>query len=262
VLPGLEPGKPARVHVRSVRHLEDLRVEPEPAGSRETIRGVVFDLDDTLVPHKDWIVAKLELLHEARASELPAREVFLREALRLLEEGQTWQLFDALAVLFGLDEVTKEALIDAYRTVHPPACAAYPDVLPSLVTLRTRGFKLAVLTDSPPASQRAKVERSPIPDLVDAVVYAREAGADKPDSRGFADVAARLGIAPAALAMVGDNPHRDLAGAAAAGFGRLFLVRRPGALFSFDADLFRALPGSPRELTELASLAPLSRLLR
>jgi FMN phosphatase YigB (HAD superfamily)/carbamoylphosphate synthase large subunit len=261
VLPGLEAKKPARVHVRSVRHLEDLRVEPEPSGPRGAIRGVVFDLDDTLIPHKDWIVAKLELVHQARASELPAREVFLRGGLRLLEEGQTWQLFDALAAHFGLADAAKDALVAAYRAVEPPACAVFPDVLPSLVTLRRRGLKLGVLTDNPPASQRAKIERSPIPSLVDVVVYARESGADKPDGRGFADVASRLGLPPAALAMVGDNPHRDLAGAAAAGFGRLFLVRRPGTLFSFDADLFRALPGSPRELTELTSLAPLPRLL-
>jgi FMN phosphatase YigB (HAD superfamily)/carbamoylphosphate synthase large subunit len=261
VLPGLAAAKPARVHVRSVRHLEDLRVAPEPAGSGGATRGVVFDLDDTLIPHKDWIMAKLELVYEARPSELPEREVFLRDALRLLEEGQTWQLFDALAALFALDEAAKDALVAAYRAAEPAACAVFPDVLPSLVTLRRRGLKLGVLTDNPPASQRAKIERSPIPDLVDAVVYARESGADKPDPRGFADVAARLGLPPAALAMVGDNPHRDLAGAAAAGFGRLFLVRRARSLFSFDAALFSTLPGSPRELTEIASIAPLPRLL-
>jgi FMN phosphatase YigB (HAD superfamily)/carbamoylphosphate synthase large subunit len=258
---GLEAVAPSRVHTRSVRHLEDLRVEPEPA-SGATIRGVVFDLDDTLIPHKDWIVAKLELVHQARASELPARDVFLRAALRLLEEGQTWQLFDALAGFFSLGDATKDGLVAAYRAVEPPTCTVFPDVLPSLATLRRRRLKLGILTDNPPASQRAKIERSPIPDLVDAVVYARESGADKPDPRGFADVAARLGLPPAALAMVGDNPHRDLAGAAAAGFGRLFLVHRPGTLFSFDPALFRALPGTPRELTELTSLAPLSRLLR
>jgi hypothetical protein len=46
--------------------------------------------------------------------------------------------------------------------------------------------------------------------------------------------------------MAGDNPHRDLAGAATAGYARLFWVRRPGAASSFDEALSHGLAGADR----------------
>jgi hypothetical protein len=46
--------------------------------------------------------------------------------------------------------------------------------------------------------------------------------------------------------MAGDNPHRDLAGAAEAGYARLFWLRREGASSSFDPALAAGLPGSSR----------------
>ncbi len=253
-------GTPARVHRRSVRYLEELRLDPE-GGRSAGVRGVVFDLDDTLVPHKRWIADKLEALHAAEAAELPERDVFLREAQRLVEEGHRSRLFDELAAAFGFGAALRDRLIVAYRAIRPAECAVFPDVLPTLATLKRAGLKLSVLTDNPPASQRAKLESSPLPELLDAVVYARETGAEKPDSRGFVEVASRLGIEPASLAMVGDNPYRDVLGAARAGFGRAFLVRREGALVSFDAALFRRLPGSPQEFVELDGLQSLARLL-
>jgi FMN phosphatase YigB (HAD superfamily) len=58
--------------------------------------------------------------------------------------------------------------------------------------------------------------------------------------------------------MAGDNPHRDLAGAAEAGYARLFWLRRPGASASFDPALASELPGVARfepvaDLRQLAS---------
>ena len=59
-------------------------------------------------------------------------------------------------------------------------------------------------------------------------------------------VARALGLDPSRLAMAGDNPHRDLVGAAAAGYARLLWVRRDGASASFDPALAASLPGALR----------------
>ncbi len=93
----------------------------------------------------------------------------------------------------------------------------------------------------------------------DGIAYRRETGGEKPHTAGFAQVASAIGVPPGRLAMAGDNPHRDLAGAAEAGFGRLFWVRRGGAACGFDPALAERLPGRERyelvpDLRELAAL--------
>jgi FMN phosphatase YigB (HAD superfamily) len=73
-------------------------------------------------------------------------------------------------------------------------------------------------------------------------------------------VAAALGLEPGKLAMAGDNPHRDLAGAAEAGFARLFWLRREAASCGFDPALAAGLPGAER-LEPVADLRQLAARL-
>jgi HAD superfamily hydrolase (TIGR01549 family) len=245
---------------RTVRHLEDLTLEdgPETRERERHVEGVVFDLDDTLLPQKPWMAAKLALVHDACRDSLPARETFLAEALRLVEEGPRETLFDVLAERLGLDAVTRDRLLHEYREARPTTCELYPDVQATLLGLRRAGYKLGILSDNPPASQRLKLERSGLEPLVDAVVFTREAGGEKPSKGGFAAISERMEIRPAALAMVGDNPYRDLAGALEAGYAIAYLVRRAGSFWSFDPALYDGVLRAPHAVRVLDSLRSLT----
>jgi FMN phosphatase YigB (HAD superfamily) len=238
--PGRLRGGPRR---RVVRVLEELQLEADERPAERAVRGVVFDLDDTLVDHREWVLAKLEGLHAALASELPERRAFLLEAMRALEEGARAELLDLVARRLGLDSALRDRMIEAYRQAAPPTCALRPGALTTLVELRRRGFRLALLTDNPRESQGRKLEAAGLAPYLDAVVYARDSGAEKPDRSPFEAVAAALGLAPATLAMVGDNPYRDVAGALAAGYATAYLVAPSRGLCSFDADVFGRLYG-------------------
>lgn len=229
--------------VRTVRYLEELRLAAGPGGA--PVEGVVFDLDDTLIPAKRFIHDRLGRALEAIVAG-PERERALREGQRLVEEGPRDRLIDALVEALGWGPERRDELLQAYLSSWPATCATYPDVHPALDALRRRGLRLGILTDNPPETQRRKLEASGLVECFDAVVYAREAGAEKPDGRGFVAVARALGLDPSRLAMAGDNPHRDLVGAAAAGYARLLWVRRDGASASFDPALAASLPGAPR----------------
>lgn len=251
-------GPDARPPARVVRYLAELPCGSEDdAAAGAEVEGVVFDLDDTLIPHKRWILAKLETLHAAASALLPERGRFLREAMALVEEGHADTLFDHLARRFGWPDDLGARLIETYRAGAPARCPVFSDVWPTLETLRRRGLRLGLLTDNPPASQRQKLDAAGLADGFDAVVYAQDHGADKPDPRGFAEAASRLGVAPGRLAMVGDNPYRDVGGALAAGYARGFLVRRPGALFSFDPALSAELVMTPVRRQVIDGLQPL-----
>jgi FMN phosphatase YigB (HAD superfamily) len=238
---------PSRVASRrTVRVLGEMPVDEASSGAESALRGLVFDLDDTMIPHKQWMLAKLERVWDAEKSGLPPREAFLAEAIRIVEEGPRSTLFDQLAARFGWDAPATARLIAAYRAIAPPSCAVHPDVLPALATLRGKGYRLGILTDNPPASQRQKLAASGLAPLFDAVLFSREAGGDKPHAGSFAAVADAMGLPPEALAMVGDNPYRDGLGALAAGFGAAYVVARPGGFFNFDPRLAATLPGGDR----------------
>lgn len=260
--PGLPASRAPRADGRrSVRYLQELVLDPLPARP-VPLRGVVFDLDDTLLDQKRWIVSKLSLLHAAFRHLLPEPRVFLTEALRLLEEGARSDLIERIVSSLGLDAGLTATLIDAYRTAAPAEAPLFPDALPVLEGLRRAGYRLALLADNPPESQRRKLAAAPeLEALFDAAILTRDVGAEKPDPRGFLVAAERLGLAPDALAMVGDNPYRDVLGALRAGYGAAFLVARPAGLFRFDAPLFAELAAGLGEFRAVESLRALVPLL-
>lgn len=243
LVPAGAGGRAPSAPVRVFRYLDELLLPAVRA--LPGVEGVVFDLDDTLIPTKRWRKERLERALDAVATDRE-RERAQREGLRVLEEGPRPSLIDGVADALGWGEERRQELLRTYRATWPAACAIYPDVKPTLDALRRRGLRLGLLTDNPPETQRRKLDAAGLGPLFDAVVFTRETGAEKPDGRGFIRVAEALGVAPERLAMAGDNPHRDLAGAAQAGYARLFWLRREGASSSFDPALAVGLPGAER----------------
>lgn len=233
-------GDPARTGRRAVRTLRPLRQQAVPL-LPPTICGVVFDLDDTLLDHKHWMLDRMALVACELAGELPPAQL-LAQTYVALEEGEHARLIDTVAAGLGRPEL-RDRLLAAYRAAMPARAVLYPEVRDVLRTLRAQGLRLALLTDNPPASQRAKLAAAGLADAFDAVVFAREHGAEKPARAAFDAAAAALGLAPASLLMCGDNPARDAMGAITAGYASCLLVCRPGGRFQVhDALLARCAP--------------------
>lgn len=225
----------SRTPVRTVRSLQQ-RSMPLPGSGRW--KGVVFDLDDTLIDHKRWMMDKMRAAAPS-LSHWVAPEVLLRETYAIVEEGHHDRLIDLLADRLSLGS-HHDRLLEAYRSGKPEKAWLFPEVVDVLTSLRAAGFRLGLLTDNPPASQRAKLATLPELDgLFDAVVFTREQGAEKPDAAGFLAVAKGIQLAPDALLMVGDNVARDAVGAVGAGFDSCLLLCRPGARHQVNEDLLR-----------------------
>lgn len=95
-----------------------------------------------------------------------------------------------------------------------------------LSDLRGRGLAIAVLTNGPSTHQRMKLEVSGLAADIDAVAISAELGAAKPEPEAFRRAAAMIGLAVADVAMVGDTPETDIAGALAAGTAAAIWYRR------------------------------------
>lgn len=243
-----------RPPLKMVRYLEELWIEELDLAN---VRGIVFDLDDTLISQKQWILDKLEALHEEFQERLPPKREWFALAMSKVEEGSHRRLLDDLGQELGWEPAFIEHLIKAYRVLVPNRARLYPDVVPTFGELKRLDLRLGLLTDNPPASQRQKIEASGLAPWFDSIVFTRERNHEKPNSELFQYVASEMGVAVDDLVMVGDNLYRDIQGALDSGYRHGFLIQREGGFHNFDLDTFSQIGGEPSRFTRIQDLKQL-----
>jgi len=147
-------------------------------------------------------------------------------------------LEDRLGCIFGVDDgETVNALCGAFLEPIFELAVLHGDVKPTLVELRLKGIKTAIVSNTPWGSPaglwRRELDRLGLVGLVDAAVFCRDVGWRKPDGRVFLRALGLLGVGACDAVFVGDDPRWDVEGARRLGM-RCVLVNRsgggPGAL--------------------------------
>ena len=210
------------------------------------IRGVLFDLDDTLadsasVEERIWadvaslIVARFDgidvgLLRARYLEALDRHYPALAAGDIDLPTFRKLRLADALEPWGPLEQELLEAyILEKARVADEMAPAA--GAVATLRRLRARGIRVGVLTNGPSAFQRRKLEVSGVGRELDAIAVSGELGVAKPDIRAFELALGLLGTAPHETAMVGDSLENDVRGAIRAGLARAIWLpgRRDGS---------------------------------
>jgi HAD superfamily hydrolase (TIGR01509 family) len=205
-------------------------------GPRESPRfgAVLFDWRGTLVHdpgHPWWITQALRSLRRpVHDEEVTALVESLRTAERLPQHEEAERRIDTSAVyhreatlrLFadaGMDGDLAEALylLDFDPLSHP----LYPDTIDVLSTLRSRGVKMAVVSDIH-FDLRPEFAIQGTARFIDAYVLSFEHGVQKPDPTMFALALEALGVEAGDALMVGDRISHD-GGAATVGIATLIL---------------------------------------
>ena len=225
--------------------------------------GVLFDLDGTLVDtaaaeREAWPALSAVIAEHAPdvdAAELRARysKVFLPHwtaylegrvgfaeyRRRRLEEAlEPWQeVDDALFVAYRAE---KRRAVDGLRT--------FPDTVPTIRSLRARGLRVGLLTNGPSALQRTKLAVTGLEPELDAIAISEEIGFAKPAAPAFHTAARMIGYKAAAVAMVGDSPEYDIAGAIGAGLRAAVLVTQGLPLSAEGAIVVETLADVPAAL--------------
>ncbi|RMG54199.1 MAG: HAD family hydrolase [Gammaproteobacteria bacterium] len=196
--------------------------EPRPLAG---IACITFDLDDTLWDCAPVIEAAERTLHDWLDARCPgfARalpfEAFIAERARHYRANPRWHhdmtalrrdFLQQLLVRHGCDPGLLQAALDVFLQARNAVCL-YHNAAPALERLGRR-FRLGVVTNG-----NADVRRIGIDHLFDFVVTTAEVGVPKPDPRLYRTVADRSGLAAERILHVGDDPERDVWGAAMAG---------------------------------------------
>jgi phosphoglycolate phosphatase len=185
------------------------------------VSAIAFDLDGTLLDTvHDLAAAVNALLAELGHAPLPVDEV-----RAMIGRGMPTLVRRVLARVTGTtpaavdDAELADALVRyqahyAARLGH--ATRPFPGMEEGLARLAAMGFPLAVVTNKATRFVRPHLERAGIDRYFAAIVGGDDLPAKKPDPAQLLHVAARFGIPPARLLMVGDSAN-DAEAARAAG---------------------------------------------
>jgi putative hydrolase of the HAD superfamily len=206
---------------------------------------LVFDMDDTLYPERDYVHSGLRAAGALAERELGVANL-ATEAIALFESGRRGDLFQQALRRLGrqVDETTIGALVAAYRN-HRPTLHFFPDVEEVLRQFRRSGATLAVITDGHLPPQKLKADALRLPMLFNPVVFTEELGREhwKPSQRAFALIEQVCRAVPSKCVYVADNPRKDFMAPRARGWTTV-RVRRPAtehahveALPGYEADL-------------------------
>ncbi len=118
-------------------------------------------------------------------------------------------------------EDDRSAIVGGMRTLPP-----HPDVLPAFEKLRTAGFRLATLTNSPTAVAKAQLENAGLTAFLEKIISVDEVKSLKPAAKVYHHAAKTMGVAPEQTRLIAAHGW-DVAGAMRAGCAAAFIAR-PG----------------------------------
>ena len=196
-------------------------------------QAIVFDLDDTLYPERDYVLGGFKAVAEwaERNLGIPSARG-LGELSEMFRRGVRGETFNLWLARNGLaPEASVPDLVRVYRE-HEPELSPFAEVGGVIGSLRGR-YRLGLVSDGYLEVQRRKWKALGLEGYFDAVVFSDEFGREcwKPSTRPFEAVLERLGSEAHRAVYVADNPAKDFYGARRLGMFTV-RVRRPGGEYS------------------------------
>ncbi|MDQ0677962.1 putative hydrolase of the HAD superfamily [Arthrobacter pascens] len=207
-----------------------------------TIRGVLFDIDDTLV---DLEYAMTTALREVSEHLLPGLDqpgwerfgrIFTHETTHYYDRYLAGELtFNDQRLLrgraalghFGVELADGEEAhqwLSAYGRVQPGYVKAFEDVAPLLDALDAAGVPYGAVSNNVHDYQRAKLDGAGL-DRIKRLVGTDTVGVAKPEPAIYLEGVRLLGTVPADTLYVGDNRLLDAEGSTTAGLLGVWLNR-------------------------------------
>ncbi len=192
------------------------------------IKGVVFDLDNTLLDFmkmKEFAVkAAIKGMIEAG---LKVNEDKSYIEINSIYEEFGWEnqkVFDVfLEKSIGhVDNKFLAAGIVAYRRAREANLMAYPNVNKTLLALSKSGIKLGVVSDAPSREAWMRIYYLNLYHYFDVVITYDDSGERKPSPKPFQLALDGMGLRPEETIMIGDWPERDVVGAQQIGMKTAF----------------------------------------
>jgi putative hydrolase of the HAD superfamily len=203
---------------------------------KESIKAVVFDLDDTLYNEKDFVYgAFLEVaLYLSKKYNLKHNELY-KYMIEILNIHGRGKIFNIICEKYGLNEDI-QYLIDRYRNAKPKL-SLYEDSIELLNKLKGK-YKLGLITDGMASVQWNKIKALHIEHYFDKIIVSDDLGKEywKPHIKTYELMAQELKVSKEECIYVGDNPNKDFYGAKKCGYKTIRLIRKEGSHINIHLD--------------------------
>jgi len=170
------------------------------------VAGYIFDLDGTLADTLDDIVAAVRHAREALGVDEAEAPLDRDRVRRFVGHGAAYLARHALSLS---DESRVEQAVEAFKRFYArrglERTRPYDGVREMLSELAARDMPVAVLSNKPEEAARQVVKALFAQTPFKAVRGQRDGQPVKPDPTSALEIAGRLGVAPASLALVGDS---------------------------------------------------------
>ncbi len=206
---------------------------------RQKVKGVIFDLDDTLYSEKEYVRSGFRAVAQYLGGRYEDR---LWEFFR---NGK--QPFDELLKTMGREN-DLDAVVAVYRS-HKPDIHLYDGVDGVLKELKYQGYKIGLITDGRPEGQKNKIEALGLEELMDDIIITDELGGvqfRKPCDIGFRIIQNRWRISTNEIIYIGDNVFKDFQAPIQLGMGSI--------LFDNDNGLYRNMAKYGRVITSIGEI--------
>ncbi len=195
---------------------------------KNMIKAVLFDLDNTLIDFMKFKRVSCEAAIDAMmdAGLKLEKDEALKKLYKIyfkegLEDPLIFQKF-LTKVIGDVDYRILAYGIVAYRQARTGFLHPYPHTKKTLLRLKEKGLKLAIISDAPKIKAWIRLVNMNLDDFFDIVVAFEDTGKKKPDKEPFLKALEELNLKPEECLMVGDWPERDLKGAKALGIKTCF----------------------------------------
>lgn len=169
----------------------------------QPIKGVIFDLDDTLYSEKQYVRSGYQKIGEYLGIVDAAEKLW-----NYFESGK--QAIDAYLSEIG-EEDKKEECLKIYRE-QMPEITLYEGVAQMIEDLKAKGVKVGIITDGRPEGQKNKIKALGLESLVDDIIITDELGGPqfrKPCDIAFRIMQNRWRLPYEQIVYVGDNLNKD-----------------------------------------------------
>lgn len=215
--------------------------------SLSSVKGVIFDLDDTLYPERDYV--KSGYLQVARFLGDPSLADKMWE---YFHEGKP--AIDMVLEDTGRPDM-KEECVRTYRD-HSPDIRLYPGVTELIRDLKASGIKVGIITDGRVKSQEEKIKALGLNGVTDDIIITDSLGGvqfRKPNDIAFRIMAARWRLNASDIVYIGDNLAKDHQAPSALGMSFIHFDN-PDGIYAHTSSMF--------EFVSVHSFEELDSLLR
>ena len=193
----------------------------------KNIRGILFDLDNTLVNREASIRSYAEVFHHDFGHLLSIGPESIATRLIVADSGGHRKKEDMLTQISSWPEWQSPpdmAYIDRHwMWEFPPLAVPMDDMIPTVEELVGRGIKLGIITNGSARAQNAKIMALHLWRYFSVMLVSETVGLRKPDERLFKMALEKLDLSPGEVCFVGDHPEADIIGADQAGLTGVWL---------------------------------------